>query len=107
MIRSMTGFARRERPGDWGMLICELRAVNHRYLDLSLRVPEELRGAENDAREALGKRLRRGKVDAGVYLRGATASVPKRATVGDWEESLLPSPASFSYSLARPKSWAQ
>ncbi len=74
MIRSMTGFARRERPGDWGMLICELRAVNHRYLDLSLRVPEELRGAENGAREALGKRLRRGKVDAGVYLRGATAS---------------------------------
>lgn len=76
MIRSMTGFARREHPGDWGMLVCELRAVNHRYLELSLRVPEELRGAENDARQALGKRLRRGKVDAGVYLRGAAGSAP-------------------------------
>ncbi len=37
MIRSMTGFARRERQGPWGTLTCELRAVNHRYLELSLR----------------------------------------------------------------------
>ena len=73
MIRSMTGFARRERQGPWGALSCELRAVNHRYLELSLRLPEDLRGLEGDVRQLLSMSLRRGKVDAGVYLRGAQA----------------------------------
>jgi len=75
MIRSMTGFARRERQGPWGTLTCELRSVNHRYLELSLRLPEDLRGLESDARQILGGLLRRGKVDAGVYLRGSPATV--------------------------------
>ena len=73
MIRSMTGFARRERQGAWGTLSCELRAVNHRYLELSLRLPEDLRGLEGDVRQLLGAALRRGKVDAGIYLRGTQA----------------------------------
>jgi uncharacterized protein (TIGR00255 family) len=73
MIRSMTGFARGERQGPWGTLTCELRSVNHRYLELSLRLPEDLRGLENDARQLLAAALRRGKVDAGLYLRGAPA----------------------------------
>ena len=75
MIRSMTGFARRERQGPWGTLICELRSVNHRYLELSLRLPDDLRGLESDARQLLSGSLRRGKVDAGLYLRGGTAAV--------------------------------
>jgi uncharacterized protein (TIGR00255 family) len=73
MIRSMTGFARRERQGPWGTLTCELRSVNHRYLELSLRLPDDLRGLEADARRLLSGSLRRGKVDAGLYLRGAIA----------------------------------
>jgi uncharacterized protein (TIGR00255 family) len=73
MIRSMTGFARRERQGPWGTLTCEIRTVNHRYLEVSLRLPDDLRGLENDARQLLGANLRRGKVDAGVYLKGAPA----------------------------------
>jgi uncharacterized protein (TIGR00255 family) len=72
MIRSMTGFARRERQGPWGTLSCELRSVNHRYLELSLRLPDELRGLENEARQLLSATLRRGKVDAGIYLRGGS-----------------------------------
>ena len=73
MIRSMTGFARRERQGPWGTLTCELRAVNHRYLELSLRMPEDLRAIENEARQAISSAVRRGKVDAGLYLRGGAA----------------------------------
>src|SRR5512137_1619544 len=76
MIRSMTGFARRERQGPWGTLTCELRTVNHRYLEVSLRLPEDLRGLENDARQLVGASLRRGKVDAGLYLR-STAAAPQ------------------------------
>ena len=73
MIRSMTGFARRERQGPWGTLACEIRSVNHRYLELALRLPEDLRGLEGDARQAVSAALRRGKVDVGVYLRGQPA----------------------------------
>ncbi|MFO7304567.1 MAG: YicC/YloC family endoribonuclease [Gammaproteobacteria bacterium] len=71
MIRSMTGFARRERQGPWGTLSCELRTVNHRYLEITLRLPEELRGLDNEARQLLASGLRRGKVDANIYLKPA------------------------------------
>ena len=43
MISSMTGFARREVSGAFGQLTCELRSVNHRYLEPGFRLPEELR----------------------------------------------------------------
>jgi uncharacterized protein (TIGR00255 family) len=69
----MTGFARCERQGPWGTLACELRAVNHRYLELSLRLPDDLRGIEGEVRQLLAAELRRGKVDAALYLRGASA----------------------------------
>jgi uncharacterized protein (TIGR00255 family) len=71
MIRSMTGFARRERQGPWGTLSCELRTVNHRYLEIALRLPEELRTLEHELRQLIGGSLRRGKVDANVYLKPA------------------------------------
>jgi uncharacterized protein (TIGR00255 family) len=71
MIRSMTGFARRERQGSFGTLVCELRTVNHRYLEVSLRLPEELKALDNDARQVIGASLRRGKVDANLYLKSA------------------------------------
>ena len=51
MIRSMTGFARRERQGPWGTLVCELRTVNHRYLETSLRLPDELKALDNEVRQ--------------------------------------------------------
>ena len=74
MIASMTGFARREISGPWGSLICELRSVNHRFLEASLRLPEELRSAERELRQHLGSGLHRGKVDCTVTLRRAQAS---------------------------------
>ncbi|MEM7292916.1 MAG: YicC/YloC family endoribonuclease, partial [Pseudomonadota bacterium] len=56
MVKSMTAFGRRETNGEWGQLSCELRAVNHRYLEVSVRLPEELRAIEMAAREKIGKR---------------------------------------------------
>jgi uncharacterized protein (TIGR00255 family) len=73
MIASMTGFARRELAGSWGTLTCELRSVNHRYLEPGFRLPEELRPLESDLRQLLSKHLKRGKVDCTVHLRGAQA----------------------------------
>jgi uncharacterized protein (TIGR00255 family) len=70
MIASMTGFARREVAGSWGTLTCELRSVNHRYLEPGFRLPEELRPLESDLRQLLAKGLKRGKVDCTMHLRG-------------------------------------
>jgi len=71
MIASMTGFARRELAGSWGTLTCELRSVNHRYLEPGFRLPEELRPLESDLRQLLAKHLKRGKIDCTMHLRGA------------------------------------
>ena len=53
MIRSMTAFARKDVQGDWGTLTCEIRTVNHRYLEPSFRLPEAFRELENQFRETL------------------------------------------------------
>ena len=74
MIASMTGFARRELNGTFGTLTCELRSVNHRYLEPGFRLPEELRPLESELRQQLSKHLKRGKVDCSVHLRGAQAA---------------------------------
>ncbi|WP_165857552.1 YicC/YloC family endoribonuclease [Marinobacter sp. JSM 1782161] len=68
MIRSMTAFARKDTEGEWGSLTCEIRAVNHRYLEPAFRLPEPLRELENGFRETLRKRLGRGKVEIGLRL---------------------------------------
>ena len=64
MIRSMTGFASAERVFDFGRLTWELRSVNHRYLEIGFRLPEEFRSLEPEIRRILGDHLSRGKVDA-------------------------------------------
>jgi uncharacterized protein (TIGR00255 family) len=69
----MTGFARCERSTAAGVLAWEIRSVNHRYLELSLRLPEELRAAEGEIRRTIAAAARRGKVDATLYLRPGVA----------------------------------
>ena len=68
-IRSMTAFASGERSTDWGTLGCELRAVNHRFLEVGVRLPDELRASEPALRERIAARLSRGKVDLAMRLR--------------------------------------
>ncbi len=66
MIYSMTGFARVEKQSDVGALVLELRSVNHRYLDISFRMPEELRAFETQLRERLQQKLARGKIECNL-----------------------------------------
>ena len=76
MIASMTGFARQERHGPFGTLVCEIRSVNHRFLDASVRLPESCRALESELRQTLARELRRGKVDCTVTHRApATAGL--------------------------------
>ncbi len=77
MIRSMTGFARVEQQYEFGRLSWEMRSVNHRYLEFSLRLPEEFRSLESDIRQCLGLYLSRGKIDASLRFtesKGSTGS---------------------------------
>src|SRR5690606_16439276 len=57
MTLSMTGFARAEADTEFGTLSWEARTVNHRHLDLSLRLPEECRALEPEVRERVGSRV--------------------------------------------------
>jgi len=79
MILSMTGFAAvaAELPGC--SLTVDLRSVNHRYLDVQLRLPDELRSLEVAARELLTTELRRGKVDCRVNLNHTQPGAAKLA----------------------------
>lgn len=74
MIRSMTAFAACERAATGGQLACELRAVNHRFHELVVRAPEELRAIEPALRERVSQKVTRGKVDLVLRFRPAAGS---------------------------------
>jgi len=77
MIRSMTGFASLSEETTLGTLTLELRSVNHRYLDIQFRLPEELRAVEPALREAAGAHLQRGKVECRVgFARKIESELP-------------------------------
>ena len=71
MLHSMTGFARQSADTAIGTLTWELRAVNHRYLDVQFRMPEELRPKEQLFKQRLSDVLRRGKVECSLHYRRA------------------------------------
>ena len=109
-VYSMTGYATAHSGSD-GMpeglpgLGVEIRSVNSRFLDLVLKLPEELRGAEPALRELLGARLRRGKVEVRVWIEGRTdagqrapgvAELQRLATLQDLVRDWLPQATPFS-----------
>jgi len=71
MLHSMTGFARESVETDLGTLTWEIRAVNHRYLDVQFKLPEDLRPKEQAFRQQASAVLGRGKVECGLYFRRA------------------------------------
>lgn len=77
MVYSMTAFTRREQTGETGEFILEIRSVNHRYLEMSLRLPEELRAFEPLIREQVAGRLSRGKLDINVRYQSPDGGVKK------------------------------
>ena len=89
MIRSMTAFAAGERNTPWGTLGCELRAVNHRFLEVGVRLPDDLRAVEPALRERISARISRGKLDLNLRLRS-----------GDSEETLRLNPTRVAHLAA-------
>src|SRR5579862_975109 len=113
MIASMTGFARREAVGPWGTLVCELRSVNHRFLESGFRLPDELRATEPELRQSLMRELKRGKVDCTISLRatqGALGALELNAEalerlVGRVRELALAFPAAHTVNLLDVLRW--
>ncbi len=68
MIRSMTGFARHESAHPQGILSWEIRAVNHRFLDIQFRLPDAMRALEMRFREVIRLQVERGRIDATLKL---------------------------------------
>ena len=74
MIKSMTGFGRRQ--GTWvdGTVTVEVRSVNHRFLETSIRLPKSMSGCEESFKKAIQERCSRGRVDMTVLLLGGRGS---------------------------------
>lgn len=82
MTRSMTAFARQSDEQAWGALVWEIRSVNHRYLDVFVKIPEELRSLEMQVREAVARYLNRGKVEVALRYK-ANASLDSGIVVNE------------------------
>ena len=83
-VRSMTAYASAERTSADGTLACELRAVNHRFLEVGVRLPDELRALEPAIRERVATRASRGKLDLVLRLRA-----PEGAETLQLDEAVL------------------
>ncbi|MCZ6678111.1 MAG: hypothetical protein O7E52_12760, partial [Candidatus Poribacteria bacterium] len=75
MIKSMTGYSRNETKTDFGTLVVELKAWNHRYCNVTVRVPDSLSRFEYQIQSAIRNRVSRGQVQASIELvEGASTS---------------------------------
>ena len=74
MIKSMTGFGRCEIAEETKKITVELKAVNHRYCEMSVRMPKKLNYLEASVRNRLKKYISRGKLDILDNLFGYTVS---------------------------------
>lgn len=92
-LRSMTGFARVQRECEVGVLTAELRSVNHRYLDLSLRMPRELSTMEEEIKALVREKVARGRVELTLRLQSqakhARPAVFNGELLREYKEKLL------------------
>jgi uncharacterized protein (TIGR00255 family) len=88
MIKSMTGFASLTHEDDRATIGVTVRAVNHRFLDVQLRIPQSLADLETRVRAVLQKRLARGRVELAISLQQRTAAAPTVELNGDFADAL-------------------
>ena len=74
MIKSMTGFGRRQESWSEGTVSVEVRSVNHRFLEVSIRMPKSMSGLEERFKKAIQQQCVRGRVDLTVSLQGSRGS---------------------------------
>lgn len=102
MVYSMTAFSRCELSTDRGNLAWEMRSVNHRYLEPSLRLPEAFRELEGPLRERLRKQLGRGKVECTLRFNPTTAGSARLNLNQPLVDQLIAAAQQLSLNLANP-----
>ena len=82
MIKSMTGYGKGEAVSEHGRFMVEIRSVNHRYGEVSVRMPRGFLALENDIKKVVAQTLKRGKIDIFILWEeaGGTASIPQADT---------------------------
>ena len=88
MIKSMTGFASLTHEDERATIGITIRAVNHRFLDLQLRIPQSLADLEPRVRSLLQKRLARGRVELAISMQVRQASAPTVELNADFANAL-------------------
>ena len=102
MVASMTAYARQTGQGEWGRATWEIRSVNHRYLDLSLRLPEELRVLESSVRERIDAHVKRGKLDCTLRMEGGQRAGAPISINEDLLRQLLDACAQINQRIEQP-----
>ena len=74
MITSMTAFARQQHQSSLGVITCEIRSINHRYLDMNLYLPDMMRALEMPLRDLIRHALHRGKIECTLRYQGGNES---------------------------------
>ncbi len=102
MIHSMTAFARREGETPWGVLTWELRTVNHRYLEISPRLPEDFRVLDSQVRERINNALQRGKVECQLRFQSFAQQAPDFSLNKELIARLVAATAEVDHMLDQP-----
>ena len=103
MISSMTAYSRHAHESEWGTITWELRAVNHRYRELGLRLPEQMRHLEPDIRHIVGKSVHRGKLDVVLKFQPNSKATNKLVLNDTIAEQLSSVIESLCDELPKPK----
>jgi uncharacterized protein (TIGR00255 family) len=81
MIKSMTGYGKSELALEHEKISVEMRSVNHRYGEISIKLPRTLICFENDVRKAVSERLKRGKIDVFIQLEAVAHNKPPNVNI--------------------------
>src|SRR5215207_5064216 len=90
MIKSMTGFASATKESEAATITVTIRAVNHRHLDLQLRVPQTLADAEARIRASVQRRIGRGRIELAVNVQYRHAALETARSRGIVQGPLTP-----------------
>ncbi|MAZ44247.1 MAG: YicC family protein [Legionellales bacterium] len=103
MIDSMTGFARANVQGEWGEITWECRCVNHRYLEVSLKIPEALRPLELKIREMIKLNISRGKLECSARFQSSPSLQSNFVVNQGLLDALVKAEQSINEMIASPR----
>jgi len=102
MTNSMTGFSRCSTEQATASLVWELRTVNHRYLDVIVKLPEDLRGLESAVRKRIAETIKRGKVECHLRYKSSETEHPELLINEDYATAILKACQKISKPLHQP-----